>query len=87
MAGACRLRQFWRFNLILTYRGGLGRTFGTHIIYITATPVGGGCRAKPGISSTWASATCPEREHASKIATHYLCKQKCPLTPLALLAL
>ena len=32
-------------------------------------PGGGGSRAKPGISPTWASATCPEREHAPKIAT------------------
>ena len=36
---------------------------------ISATPAGGGSRAKPGISPTWASATCPEREHAPKIAT------------------
>ena len=32
-------------------------------------PGGGGSRAKPGISPTWASATCPERDHAPKIAT------------------
>ena len=38
MRGACRLRQFWRFNLILTHCGFLGRTFGTHSILYCLIP-------------------------------------------------
>ena len=46
-------------------------------------PGGGGCRAKPGISPTWASVTCPEREHAPKIATPEVVAGR--LLPIAML--
>ena len=68
MPGACRLRQLWRFNLILTYCGVLGRTFGTHFLYLLPDPAQLRKSVMNGHATLWLSEACSGTRLGASVA-------------------